>query len=61
MDKPKGSKRGFGACGKCSKEFPSHKKTRHCKKCGNFLEGKFEEKPPYYVEPNLVAILGKNK
>ena len=41
---PKWNNRGKGHCGKCKKEYSCRKKPKTCE-CGNFLGGKWEEKP----------------
>ena len=52
-----GSKRGFGACKICFKEYSNRKKPKLCV-CGNELGGNFAEKPvtPTFPEPSSVCI-----
>ena len=54
---PSGSKRGYGVCKMCFKEYSNRKKPKLCA-CGNDLGGNFVEKPviPTFPEPSSVCI-----
>ena len=53
----KGSKRGYGVCSQCTKEYCNRKKTKFCS-CGNFLGGSFVKRQilPKIIDPACVCI-----